>query len=125
MSHSTVKLTVYKNRANPVTLAIKQRVNGVQSDVDFSNVVRMVLTLNPNGSSPVEVDTDTDAEIDFSTNGQVVFTIGALAQVAAMAEGEYDARLTAVDGAGGKTELLNEDNPQTKVIFVLRDTTSI
>lgn len=126
MSRRVVRLTVYKNRANPVTLSLKQSVGGVETDVDFTNVTRMVLSLDPNGSEPVVVDSDTDiGAIDFSTNGQVEFDIGELAQVKAMAEGQYEARLTALDAVGNPTELVNEDNLKTAVFFLIRDTSAL
>lgn len=125
MSQKIVKLTVYKNRTNPVTLSLKSRLAGVETDVDFSAVTRMILTLNPNAGTPVEVDTQDHTGIDYSTNGSVVFTIGNLAQIIAMEEGEYNVRLTAIDGSANATELVNEDNPESKVVFVLRDTTAV
>lgn len=128
MRRLVIKAMVFKNRIapKPSLQFIDRSPEGVETPVSFASVTRMVLKINPNDASPVTVDTSVDgAVIDYSVAGTVTFNIGNLSQVVAMTEGDYESRLTAIDGLGGKTELINEDAKSALVLFAIRDTTTI
>jgi hypothetical protein len=120
-----VKLWIPKNRANVVVPNLVLRgIDRIETPIQWSGVTRMVLVIL--APTPVVIDTQAQpSAIDFSIDGQLTLRIGALAQVVALAEGEYGARLTAIDAIGAQTEIWNEDHPETPVILKIVDTASI
>lgn len=116
-----VLFTVYKDRANAITPLVTQRDElGVETNVNWANVTRMVLSIR--AATPVTVDTNVNpTAIDYSTAGELTLAIGELTDVKALAEGDYYARLTAYDATGAETEIWHEDHPETPVILRIRD----
>lgn len=122
---SVVTERVYLGRDNEnlVTFENKDPLTGTLTDMDFSNVTRMVLALQPiAGGAEIQADTGVDATyIDYSVNGQLTFKLGDLP---GLTEGDYIARLTAYDGLGDDTEILHEASPQ-KLFFAVEATSTI
>jgi hypothetical protein len=122
-----VEENIFIARVNTSIISFKEYdpATRLETDVDWSAVVRMVLKLVPkSGGAAITADTDVDATlIDYGTNGQLTFKLGDLAGLTA---GEvYYGRLTAFDGSGDDTELANENSLDAQLIFHATETTTI
>lgn len=91
---------VYLGRDNTITLS--HQTDG--SATDFSSVTSMVLTLLDDSNVQV-TSTTSDDKIDFSTNGTLIFKLGA----ESIPVGRYPIELVAVTGANN-TQLIHEDD---------------
>lgn len=118
-----IKRNIYKNRDDPKPkLAFK---DGTGAPIDLSAVVRLILTINPDGTAPVEVDTAIDPGSMVIASNTITFDIAELPQVVAMTQGDYYIGLVAIDGVGKASQLVHEDHLSTRVIFSIRDTASV
>ena len=112
-----VKFTIFKDRANVIRpIVVVRDASGVESAASWSGVTRMVLQIL--AAAPVQIDTSTSpGAIDYSVDGELTLHIGELLDVKALADGEYYARLTAIDAVGAETEIWSASHPETPVIL--------
>lgn len=105
---------VYSGRDNEIALLFEETnaTTGVTAPVGFLTVSQMVLELRRPGSSAVALSvTSSNAKpVEWaSATGVVTLNLGDTLAANDIPAGLYDVRLTAVDGSGDHTELLNED----------------
>jgi hypothetical protein len=119
-----IRRSLYKNRDDPKPrIAFKDRLG---QPVDFAAVVRLVLVINPvDPAHAVTVDTAIDGGAMPISLNAITFDIAELSQVVAMSAGEYYIDLTAIDGAGEKSELVHHKSERYRVIFSIRETETV
>lgn len=122
---TTVKEIGYIDRANGNTVLFTERdpVTGVESDIVWTNVTRMVVTLIPaDGTGDITLDTDVDGSfIDYTVDGRLVFFLGDVVGLTAQI---YDVRIVSIDAGGNKTQISHE-NATNRLQFDIQSTATI
>lgn len=87
------------------------------SDMDLSSIDRMLLYVLDGSTVVHTIDSAVNADAITWTGNAVTLDIGDL--VTSLDAGKYSARLTAIDAAGGQTELIHEDLPRSRLTLLI------
>ena len=120
---------VYIGRDNPTIVLGMDTWDPVAktlTPIDWTGVARMVLTLTRRNDGTVEtIDTAVNAVIDYTTNGQLTFTLGPLAETRPIAAGTYEAELTSIDGASDETIHISRTHPTHRLAIQFHSAVTI